>query len=150
MAKVLVVEDNNTLREGIVAALKPGGFLIISFPNRKSVFRHLLHVERSLERTAHRAKNALRGRGSTNGNEQSRYRHRQWSVREVTDLLHRAGLVVEELRINTFGPWGRLGRLRMMSQASQTLSARYKKANALTARFGSTLVIRARKPGANA
>ncbi len=135
---------------GIVATLKPGGHLIISFPNRKSVFRHLLQVERSLERTAHRAKNALRGKAESNGSGNSRYRHRQWSVREVTNLLRRAGLVVEEVRINTFGPWGRLGRLRMMSQASQSLSARFKNANAVTTRLGSTLVIRARKPGDNA
>jgi len=135
---------------GIVATLKPGGHLIISFPNRKSVFRHLLKVERSLERTAHRAKNALRGKTSNNGSGNNRYRHRQWSVGEVTSLLRRAGLVVEEVRINTFGPWGRLGRWRMMSNASQSLSARFKNANAITTRLGSTLVIRARKPDANA
>lgn len=131
---------------GIVAIIKPGGHLIISFPNRKSVFRHLLKAERGLEQAAHKAKNSLRRKPASNGNGQSRYQHRQWSVREVTALLRRAGLVVEVVRINTYGPWGRLGRMRMISSASQALSARFKNANAMTARFASTLVVRARKP----
>lgn len=125
-------------------SLAPGGHLIVSFPNRASVFRRMLRVERWLERSFVRLRDKLTGTSRANEYDKQ-YQHRQWKLREAIAMLERAGLSIEQVRVNTYGPWGRLGRIRMMRSISRTISRRWTNAGFISSRLASTFVIRARK-----
>src|SRR5690606_35948211 len=105
-------------------SLTAGGYLVISFPNRASLFRRLLRVERALERGFVRLRDRVRGTSNAAAYD-NHYQHRQWKLHEAVAVLERVGLLVEEVRVNTFGPWGRLGRSAAMHALSNTLSQRW-------------------------
>ncbi len=130
---------------GMTEILRPGGHMIVSFPNRTSLFRRLLSIERSAEKSLVRLRDMVRGTDRAKAYD-SQYRHRQWTPAEAASMLNRAGLVVEEMRVNTYGPWGRLGRLRTMRSLSARISRNWTAAGFLTKRLACTMVIRARKP----
>jgi len=126
-------------------SLAPGGHLIVSFPNRASVFRLMLRVERWMERSLVRVRDLLRGTSKAEEYDRQ-YRHRQWKLREAIAMLERAGLVVEEIRVSTFGPWGRLGRIGLMRSLARGVSRRWTNAGFVSSRLACTFVVCARKP----
>ena len=132
----------------MVATLRPGGALIVSFPNRKSLFRKLVRVERGAERMVHWVRSALTGRERHAGEGRPMYRHQQSSLKQARRLLQSAGLEVDEndVMMNTFGPWGRLGRLAVAVRASQWMSRRFFRPSLISSWLASTMVIHARKP----
>lgn len=130
---------------GIAEILRPGGHLIVSFPNRSSLFRKLLRAERAAEKSLVRLRDILQGTNRAKAYA-SQYRHTQWTPAEAVTLLNRAGLVVDAMLVNTYGPWGRLGRFRVMRTLSAGVSRRWTQPGIASKRLACTMVIRARKP----
>jgi len=135
--------------EAAVAAmadvLRPNGTLIASFPNRQSVFRRLVAAERGCEKLAVGMRDSLTGRnGLTTAS--NAYRQRRWSVAEAKTLVESCRLPVRRTLICTFGPWGRLGRIRLMMRASSKLTGTGRRAGVWQRMAGSTIVIEAHKP----
>lgn len=137
-----VPEPQQVLVE-LCRVLRPGGRLIVSFPNRMSAFRRLSRVETAVERRLLRL--VRRGDEAARVVERPKYRHRHWSLREALGLLNAAGFVVERRRFQTFGLWGWLGR----GWAAVGLSAwltRQLGEHAVIARWlACTLVVQARR-----
>ncbi|MCB9852386.1 MAG: methyltransferase domain-containing protein [Phycisphaerales bacterium] len=130
---------------GIAEILRPGGHLIVSFPNRSSLFRKMLRAERAAEKSLVRLRDIIQRTDKAKAYA-SQYRHRQWTPAEAVTLLNRAGLIVEAMLVNTYGPWGRLGRFRIMRKLSAGLSRRWTNPGFASKRLACTMVIRARKP----
>ncbi len=124
--------------------LRPGGHLIVSFPNRKSLFRKLSTVEVQMERQLFKALAWCRGR-SSDGNAAPSYRHRQWAPADVFALLASTGFQVRETRFNTFGLWGLAGRLSISLQLSAWMSERWGGRERPSSLAGCTMVVRADK-----
>lgn len=139
------VPDPSEALSGMADILRPEGHLIVSFPNRSSLFRRLLRAERAAEKMLVRLRDIVQ-RTNKAGAYASQYHHRQYSPAEATALIERAGLEVEEIRVNTYGPWGRLGRIGMLRRLSARLSRRWAHPGFITKRMACTMVIRARKP----
>ncbi len=78
--------------------LKPGGTLVISIPNRQSLFRRLHRLERFLTAPLRR----FRARGGDAGWEVG-FRHRQWSLSEAGSLLKSSGFNVVDVQFITYG-----------------------------------------------
>ncbi|MEW6333850.1 MAG: methyltransferase domain-containing protein [Thermodesulfobacteriota bacterium] len=79
--------------------LKTGGTLVISVPNRHSVFRHLHRLERFM---THPVRRLLARRVDGAGWEVG-FRHRQWSLNEAVGLLESAGFGVVDYSLFTYG-----------------------------------------------
>jgi len=79
--------------------LKPGGTLVISVPNRHSLFRRLHRLERFLTAPLRR----LRARGKDGAGWEVGFRHRQWSQGEAVDMLQKAGFEVMDVHFITYG-----------------------------------------------
>lgn len=141
------VPDPLDALSGMADVLRPGGHLIVSFPNRSSLFRRMLRAERLAERTLVKLRDVVRGTDRAKAYA-SQYRHRQTTLAEATALLERAGFVVEQVRVNTYGPWGRLGRIGAMRSLSAALSRRWTDAGFVTKRLACTMVIRAQRQAA--
>ncbi len=138
-----VPEPQQVLME-LRRVLRPGGRLIVSFPNRMSAFRRLSRVETAVERRLLQL--VRRGDGATRVAERPKYRHRHWSLREALGLLNAAGFVVERRRFQTFGLWGWLGRGRAAVGLSAWLT-RHLGEHAVIARcLACTLVVQAQRP----
>jgi SAM-dependent methyltransferase len=127
-------------------ALRAGGSLIVSFPNRDSLFRTLSAIEIRGERAALRVRDALRGRRRPRW---PAYRHTQWSVEGARTLLAAAGFEVQEILFNTFGVWGRPGTWRPTLAFSEWMSHRFFRESPVAARLAHTMVVRAVKPSAS-
>jgi len=128
----------------IARVLRPGGTVILSFPNRRSLFRRLLKVERGLDQIIHR----LRGRTNVPLRDSSRYPHRQWTVKEAVNLLKSHGFEIEVTLLHTIGPWGRIGRLAPMISVSRLLSRVLCHDRLIAPWLAGTFVVRARTKGA--
>jgi len=136
--------DPQRALEGIRGALRPRGFLAISFPNKRSVFRTLSRMESWLERTALATWDRLRRR-PVRSMERPQYAHTQWTVPSARKLLEDGGYIVEEVRLHTYGLWGRLGRTRASLWLSRHLSRRLGRDTPLAGRLACTAVFLARK-----
>lgn len=79
--------------------LKPGGTLVISIPNRNSLFRYLHRLERFITAPLRRLRTR---RQDTNGWEVG-FRHRQWSLAEAVSLLQASGFDVVDINLFTYG-----------------------------------------------
>jgi ubiquinone/menaquinone biosynthesis C-methylase UbiE len=79
--------------------LKPGGTLVISVPNRHSLFRRLHRMERSLTAPLRRLRTGRRG---DTGWEVG-FRHKQWSLAEAVSLLQTSGFNVVDVHFITYG-----------------------------------------------
>jgi ubiquinone/menaquinone biosynthesis C-methylase UbiE len=127
-------------------ALRPGGIVIVSFPNKKSLFRTWSHWETSAERTLLRCRDWLAGRLPADSGRPG-YSHTQWSVESAKKLLEGAGFQVEAVRLQTFGLWGWIGRTRPALWLSRKLSDLLGNDSPVSRRLGCTAVLLARKPG---
>lgn len=128
----------------IHSALKPGGHLVMSFPNRSSPFRRLRGVERGAERALVRILDGLRGR-KREAQPGEAYQHAQWSPRQAEQMLKAAGFVIEEALFNSFGFWGRVGRWSINLNLSRWLSRRFYRRGWFSAALACTMVVLARK-----
>ncbi|GMU20002.1 MAG: hypothetical protein AMXMBFR13_01030 [Phycisphaerae bacterium] len=135
------VPDVNQVLQQVTRALRPGGRLIASFPNRNSVFRTLLALERAAERIAIKGMDLLSGRTR----DLTSYAHTSWSPRSVFDLLRRHGLETELVRFTTIGPYGRLGRLRLSIEVARRLSRAFEGRGMAASRLATTMVIQAKR-----
>lgn len=79
--------------------LKPGGTLVISVPNRHSLFRRLHRLERFMTAPLRR----LRARRQEGIDWEIGFRHRQWSLEETVRLLRVSGFNVVDVRFITYG-----------------------------------------------
>jgi ubiquinone/menaquinone biosynthesis C-methylase UbiE len=79
--------------------LKPGGTLVISVPNRHSLFRRLHRLERFITAPLRR----LRTRRQEGTDWEVGFRHRQWSLAEAVGLLRASGFNVVDVHFITYG-----------------------------------------------
>ncbi|MFH1079609.1 MAG: class I SAM-dependent methyltransferase [Pseudomonadota bacterium] len=79
--------------------MKPGGTLVISIPNRHSLFRRLHRVERFMTAPLRR----LRARRQGDSGREVRFRHRQWCLAEAVSLLEASGFNVVDVHFITYG-----------------------------------------------
>lgn len=120
--------------------LRPGGCLIVSFPNRSSWFRTFSNLQTSAERTASNLLNRLRGRSVSDAKPQ--YRHAQWSLAEAQRMLEEARFKLEAARFNTYGTWGQIGR-RLNMRFCVAMSRRFAEPSAIARHLAFTMVVRA-------
>jgi ubiquinone/menaquinone biosynthesis C-methylase UbiE len=79
--------------------LKTGGTLVISVPNRHSLFRQLHRLERFM--TAPLRQLRAHRKGDTGW--EVGFRHRQWSLAEAVNLLQASGFNVVDVHFITYG-----------------------------------------------
>jgi SAM-dependent methyltransferase len=79
--------------------LKPGGTLVISVPNRHSLFRYLHRLERFMTAPLRR----LRTRRQDDAGWEVGFRHRQWSLAEAVRLLQASRFDVVDINLFTYG-----------------------------------------------
>ena len=123
--------------------VRPGGWLIVSFPNRGSWLRTLSSIEVALERRAVRLVHRLRGRPV--GADGPSYAHRQWKLTEAEHSLSQAGFRVEQTLFNTFGLYGRLGRPRLALALSAWATRRFAEKRRVAGGLAHTMVLLARR-----
>jgi ubiquinone/menaquinone biosynthesis C-methylase UbiE len=124
--------------------LRPGGYLIVSFPNRRSLFRSLSVVEGYVEAKALRLRDLFRGRRRP-VEAGPAYDHRQWSLPEVHERLTHSGFEVADVLFNTFGVWGHVGQLRLMLHLSEYLTNHLCRRPLVSSWLACTMVALARK-----
>ena len=124
--------------------LRPGGTVLISFPNRACVFVRLRALERRLERVAVGVRSWLRGERH-DVRAEAYYEHRRWTPREAARLLESHGFRVEDILFNTYGFWGRLGRSRANLRVSAWLTRRWPTGFPAAKWLAATLVVRGTK-----
>ncbi len=138
------VPDPGTVLEAVHGVLRPGGRLIVSFPNRRSALRRLSRVATAVER---RLARLLRGgKEAQHFSTRPKYEHRHWSPSEAVQLLSRAGLIVERLRFQTFGLWGWLGRGALPVALSAWLTRVLGDRPTVARWLACTLIVQARRP----
>lgn len=126
-------------------ALHPGGHLVISFPNRISLFRLLSRWESRTERWLVRVRDRLRGRAVQEA-AVPKYRHTQWSVGQACAMLESAGFSVVDSAFNTFGLWGWFGRRKASLRFCVWMSKTFHRRSWVSSGLACTMVVLARKP----
>lgn len=87
--------------EEIARVLKPGGFAIITAPNRISPFMMLDRASHSIRRVGSRVYRALRGRPKDDGS----YMHGIFTPWDLDRRVQAAGLVIDRRAFSTFGSY---------------------------------------------
>ncbi|MBX3394880.1 MAG: class I SAM-dependent methyltransferase [Phycisphaerae bacterium] len=136
--------DPTAALAAVFRVLRPGGAFIVSFPNRGSIFRKLLSLERMLDTWVHRLR-ASSNNPAVNALRSSRYPHRRFSKTEVRQLMTSNGFEIDAMLLHTVGPWGRLGRFRPMLRASRFASHVLRNNRTLSPWLAGTIVVRAKK-----
>lgn len=136
------VPDPDAVLLELRRVLRPGGDLIVSFPNKGSALRKLSKIEVSAEGAAVAVVNRLRGRPRATPTK--RYAHRQWRAPGVRMLLAANGFHVQQMLFHTYGTWGRLGRLRPALDLSRRFSERFRNESWVSLRLAYTMVVHAR------
>ena len=116
------VDDPSLALKGMFEELKPGGTVIVSFPNNKCILRHLTRWLTMLEQTAATIIRKLQGRSRRTT--PSQYEHTSWYPDRVKRMLHANGIHYDRVYYNTFAIGGRLGSLRPMIALSKWLTKR--------------------------
>jgi SAM-dependent methyltransferase len=123
--------------------LRPDGRLILSMPNRASLFRKLSRLEEGVERPLARA--ARRGLGRPPAPAALGFRHNQWSVWSGRRLLRECGFQPERVLFNTYGMRGWLGSLAPSLRFSAWMTRRFAASERVSALLAHTLVFEARR-----
>lgn len=131
--------DPSAALNEIRRVIRPQGWFIISFPNRLSAMRTFHKVERAVEYRLIRVVHSLRGKKQQD--DVPRYNHNQWSPAEALELLENNGFMPHTILFNTFGPYGRLGRLSPVISISSWLTGRFAEQRAIAQRLAMTMVI---------
>ena len=139
-----IPEPQAVLRD-IWRVLAPGGHVIVSFPNRASLFRLLSFVEIRAERMMITVLHRLLRRKRKYERGPS-YTHAQWSVRAAHELLTSAGFERLEMLFSTFGLWGIVGRSRAALRISRYLTRRFSSRSCISTSLACTIVASAQKP----
>lgn len=139
------VPDPAALLRSVHRVLRPGGRLIVSFPNRTSALRLASRMEARCTGALIVALDALRGR-RLREDLWPRYRHTQWSVGGARRIVTATGFSVDCVLFNTFGLWGHIGTLRPNLALSEWMSRRFYHQSFLSAALATTMVVRAAKP----
>jgi 2-polyprenyl-3-methyl-5-hydroxy-6-metoxy-1,4-benzoquinol methylase len=123
--------------------LRPGGVLLVSFPNGSSRTRRLSArlavIEDWLATTIRR----LQGRQRRTT--LPKYSHRHWRYDQVCQMLVESGFEVEEVLFNTFGVSGRLANLKPLIRLSRARTERYRRSRETGIRYGMTMLFQARR-----
>jgi 2-polyprenyl-3-methyl-5-hydroxy-6-metoxy-1,4-benzoquinol methylase len=123
--------------------LRAGGQFIVSFPNGASWLRKLSRWVVGVEEFAAITIRGLQGRQRNTSLPQ--YAHRSWTLDEVEHVLLANGFDIEQVLFNTVGVAGCLGNVRPAMKLSRWWTERYRESRRAGARFGMTMLIRARK-----
>jgi ubiquinone/menaquinone biosynthesis C-methylase UbiE len=83
--------------------LKRGGTLILSIPNRASMFRRLHRLERTLTGPLRRMRTRMRGDGTGDPGPSQGFNHRSWTLAEAASLLKDHAFEVVDVRLFTYG-----------------------------------------------
>jgi SAM-dependent methyltransferase len=129
---------------GVRELLRPGGHLILSLPNRASLFRKLSRIEEACERPLSRALARLRGLSPTDAPPRH-YRHTQWSPWAGRRLLRDCGFDVSQTLFNTYGMRGWLGSFAASWRLSSWLTRRFAENEPVSAFLAHTIVLAARR-----
>lgn len=120
--------------------LKPGGTLVISMPNRQSLFRRLHRVERFITAPLRR----LLGRRQGDSGQEVGFQHRQWRPAEAVGLLEASGFRVADVRFITYGVLlPAAERWRINLSLCKGLNAHCRGDGALCRNLAITMVLRA-------
>lgn len=134
------VPDPLQVLTGIQRVVRPAGHIILSIPNRGSLLRKFSNIEVRAEQVFFRTMNVLRGRRAGHDG-MPRYRHAQWTVAQIGDLIVQAGLNVEAVRFHTYGLWGRLGCARWNLSLCRRMTRRFCRPSAIARNLAFTVVI---------
>lgn len=128
---------------GVRELLRPGGHLILSLPNRASLFRKLSRIEEACERPLSRALGRVRGLPLTDT--PRHYRHTQWSPWTGRRMLRDCGFDVSHTLFNTFGMRGWLGSFAASWRLSSWLTHLFAENEPVSAFLAHTIVLAARR-----
>ncbi|MEK6677769.1 MAG: methyltransferase domain-containing protein [Planctomycetota bacterium] len=137
------LRDPSKALGSMVRALRPTGHLLISFPNKTGLFRRLTRCEVAVERWLESKFRRLVGKHG-NQTDSPTYKHNQWSLVQARKLLESAGFEIHTVRFNTFGLWGRLGRLRASLFISEWLTHQFGHCQLFSSMLACTMVVHAR------
>lgn len=130
--------------DSIQYVLRPGGHLIVSFPNKRSLLRTCSRLEIALEHLILGLIDKIRGRKRP-AEPNSTWQHTQWTIKQARRLLRSAGLHDNAMTFNTYGLWGRLGRTRLSLLVSHRMSRRFGHRSLISVLLASTMVMKAQK-----
>lgn len=126
--------------------LRPGGRLIVSFPNKKSLFRRVTRRINGIEDNLNGVRKIFSQKSRRPTSEPS-YRHFQWSFNQSQSLLRNAGFAVLGCKFSNFGIWGRVGRLHVSMAVSSWLSRILADSRCFGGGLACTMVLHAQKAG---
>lgn len=138
------LSDPTAAIASVFRVLRPGGAFIVSFPNRRSIFRAMLSLERRLDAWVH-AIRAHSKNPAVDALRSPRYPHRRFSTAEVRCLMTSCGFEIDAMLLHTIGPWGRLGRLRPILRVSRFASHLLQSNRTVSPWMAGTIVVRAIK-----
>lgn len=131
--------------DSIHSVLKPGGHLIVSFPNGRSMFRRLGRLEAGVLRNV-RALSALTRQRSTNSRSAEYTRH-EWTPDEAIVSVQNAGFHIRDARFMTYGLKGRIGdRLAINLAVAKWMDGRLTTNTLLSRSLAWTMVTWCTKP----
>jgi SAM-dependent methyltransferase len=138
------VSEPAAVLRGVRELLRPDGRLVLSMPNRASLFRKLSRLEEGAERPLARAARRVLGKPAADGLGGG-YRHNQWTAWAGRELLRECGFVPERALFNTYGMRGWLGSLKVSFQLSAWMTRRFAENERVSALLAHTIVFCARR-----
>jgi len=138
------VPDPASILRTINRCLHPGGYLIVSYPNKNSTFRKIsntiIHVDRAFIAMRNRICRRI-----TNEALKPKYVHKLFSIKQACQQLVSAGFDIDQILLNSYGLWGRAGNNSINLRFSQWMSQRLCRISPLSSFLACTMVLRARK-----
>ncbi len=136
----------NKVLAGIARLLRPGGWLVVSFPNARSLFRHAHRLERTVTTPIRSAVRKWRCTDVQGNALTESYRHYRWTERRAELLLQAQGLMPEWACYCTYGlKTPGLERLKLNMAFCRWASERYSMPGVISRSLAWTIVMAARK-----